>query len=409
MSAGADAVVVGAGAAGIAAARLLHEAGRDVLLLEAGERIGGRARSFAHGGQVLDLGCGWLHSARRNPWAGIARARGFTIVTDTARWGEQWRDLGFPREEQAAFGAAWERWEARARAAAAGPDQPLSAFVATDDPWRPMLDAVSGYANGAALDDVSLHDWLAYEDASSQDNWAVREGYGALIADHARGLATRFATPVRCIRHDGAQVRVETDVGVIETAAVIVAVPTTQLANGGVRFDPPRPDKREAAAALPLGIADKAFLAVEGATEWPADAHLTGNPHAACTASHRLSPLGAPMIESFFGGPCAAMLEEEGAATAFAIDELVALLGSGWRRRLHPMTATRWASEPWIGGSYSHARVGHADARARLAAPVDGRLFFAGEACSRQDFSTAHGAYGTGMAAARALIAAHPR
>ncbi len=105
------------------------------------------------------------------------------------------------------------------------------------------------------------------------------------------------------------------------------------------------------------------------------------------------------MIESFFGGDCAEQLEN-GDAAAFAIDEIVALLGSDWRRRLTPITATRWRHEPWIEGSYSHARVGHADQRAVLARLVDQRLFFAGEACSPHDFSTAHGARDTGLAAA---------
>ena len=108
-------------------------------------------------------------------------------------------------------------------------------------------------------------------------------------------------------------------------------------------------------------------------------------------------------MEAFFGGDCAEMLEG-GDAAAFAVDELAALLGSAWRQKLTPLGVTRWRREPWIGGSYSHARVGHAAARAALAEPVDGRIFFAGEACSRADFSTAHGAYLTGVAAAEAVL-----
>ncbi len=396
-------VVIGAGAAGIAAARHLHDAGRPVILLEASDRLGGRARSFRHGDATLDLGCGWLHSARRNPWTQIAGARGFTIATDSARWGEQWRDLGYSPAEQHAFATAWDAWEARARAARDGPDQPLSAFVAPDDPWRPLLDAISGFANGAPLDRVSLLDWLAYEDAASDDNWAVREGYGTLIADHARGVDVQLGTPVTRVDHRGATLRVDTAAGTIEAMAAIVAVPTTILAEERIVFDPPLPAKHDAAAALPLGVADKVFLSVDR-VDWPANAHLIGDPHRVRTASYRLSPLGWPLVEAFFGGDTAEALEDGDAVTAFAIDELVALLGSDWRARLHPVTATRWRHERWIGGSYSHARVGHAADRAVLARPVDGRLFFAGEACHPHDFSTAHGAYETGVAAARALL-----
>jgi monoamine oxidase len=401
-----DVLVIGAGAAGIAAARALHDAGVDTLLIEARDRIGGRARTIHHGDAALDLGCGWLHSARRNSWTDVARAAGSMIATDTANWSGQWRDLGYSADEQAAFGRAWDAWEARARAAAGGPDRPLSAFVAPDDRWRPMLDAISGYVNGANLSDVSLHDWLAYEDAATDDNWAVREGYGALVAHHAAGLPVRTNVAARHIDHSGDVMRVTTDAGTITARAVIVAVPTSILADERLSFTPALPDKHAAAAALPLGVADKAFLAVTGA-HWPHDAHLIGNPHTACTASHRLSPFGWPVVESFFGGDCADMLEG-GDAAAFAIDELVALLGSEWRARLRPITTTRWRHEAWIEGSYSHARVGHAGERAILARPVEDRLFFAGEACSPHDFSTAHGARDTGLAAAAAIRRAAP-
>ena len=399
-----DVLVIGAGAAGIAAARRLHDTGIDTLLIEARDRIGGRARTVHHGEAALDLGCGWLHSAQRNGWTKVARGEDFTIATDTARWGEQWRDLGCPAEQQAAFGRAWDTWEARARADAGGPDQPLSAFVAPDDRWRPMLDAISGYANGAALAQVSLHDWLAYEDAATEDNWAVREGYGTLIAHHAAGVRVRTGVAATRVDHGGRDIRVETDAGTITARIVIVAVPTSVLADERLSFTPTLPDKHAAAAALPLGLANKAFLAVEGA-DWPHDAHLIGKPGRACTASHRLSPFGWPVVESFFGGPCAEGLEDNDAA-AFAIDELVALLGSEWRRRLAPIITTRWRHEPWIEGSYSHARVGCAGERGVLARAVDGRLFFAGEACSPHDFSTAHGAHDTGVAAADAAIGA---
>jgi len=395
-----DVLVIGAGAAGIAAARHLHEAGVATLLIEARDHVGGRAGTVHHAGAALDLGCGWLHSARRNSWTAIARAAGFTIATDSANWSEQWRDLGYPPEDQAAFARAWNAWEARARAAANGPDQPLSAFVTPDDRWRPLLDALSGYINGANLSDVSLHDWLAYEDAATDDNWALAEGYGTLVAQHADGVPLRLNTAASHVDHGGHHLRVTTTAGTITARLVVVAVPTPVLADERLRFTPALPDKHATAAALPLGVADKAFIAVDR-PEWPHDAHLIGNPHRACTASHRLSPFGWPVIESFFGGDCADRLED-GDAAAFAIDELVTLLGNDWRQRLTPITTTRWRHEAWIEGSYSHARIGYADQRAALAQPINNRIFFAGEACSAHDFSTAHGAHDTGIAAARA-------
>ncbi|BCA61111.1 FAD-dependent oxidoreductase [Sphingomonas sp. HMP9] len=412
-------VVIGGGAAGIAAARTLHDAGHDVLLVEASERLGGRAKSLplfslfsreggspdwgpAFAGHHVDAGCGWLHSAGRNPWTSIAEKTGFTVDRSDTNWRSQWRDLGFPPEDQAASATAYQDWTERALAALGGQDRPLSDFIDPSDPWRPKIDAISGYANGANLAQVSLHDWAAYENAATDDNWTVKEGYGTLVASHAAGLPVQLSTPVTRIDHSGRRIKLDTPAGTIEADHVIVCVPTTVLAKAQIDFDPPLSDKHAAAADLPLGFADKVFLHVDR-PEWPANAHLIGNPYSACTASHRLSPFGWPIVESFFGGDCAEMLEDRDAAQ-FAIDELVGLLGSDWRAHFTPLAATRWRHEPYIGGSYSHARIGRAGQRAVLAASVDGRIHFAGEACHAFDFSTAHGAYETGVTAARAVI-----
>ena len=425
-------VVIGGGAAGIAAARRLHDAGADVLLVEAAPRLGGRAFSLslpelAAGAIVtpgrvvakgdtgeapgigaaidgfrlaervpdagfspafpprstIDAGCGWLHSAKRNPWTAIAERDGIVIDRSSPNWGVQWRDLGFPPDRKRAFADAYARFEAAAHAALDGPDRPLSDFIAADDPWRPMIDAISGYANGAPLDRVSLHDWAAYEDAATDDNWALPDGYGTLVAHHAAGVPHRLGTRVTHVDHAGRTLRLTTTCGTVEADRVVLALPTTAYA--ALSFDPPLPDKHAAAADLPLGLADKVFLAVDR-PEWPAHAHLTGRPDSACTASHRLSPFGLPIVESFFGGACAEAMSDARAATDFAVEELVALLGSSWRARLIPLGATHWRAAPFIHGSYSHARVGRAAARAALAAPGDQRRVLAGGAGCPHDF-----------------------
>ena len=147
-------VVIGGGAAGISAARTLHDAGQDVLLVEASDRLGGRAHSLplaslflgegggadwatAFAGEHVDAGCGWLHSARRNPWTSIAEATGFTVDRSDANWRTQWRDLGFSPEDQAASATAYQDWNERALAAVEGPDRPHSDFIAPNDKWRP--------------------------------------------------------------------------------------------------------------------------------------------------------------------------------------------------------------------------------------------------------------------------------
>lgn len=401
-------LVVGGGAAGIAAARALHDAGQEVLLVEAKDRLGGRAHTIALDGHTLDAGCAWLHSARRNPWTTLADAYGLHVERIEPGWRRQWRDLGFPPADHDAFGRASEAMEAAAHAALPGPDRALGDFIAPGDPWRPLLDAVSGYINGASLDAVSIRDWAAYDDAASDDNWPIREGYGTLVARHAAGVPVRLGVRVTRIDHAGRTLRAETDAGTIEADRVIVAVPTTTLATGALAFDPPLPAKQAAADALPLGLADKIFLRVEGPA-FPPGAHLIGNPRSAFTGSYRLAPFGWPLVEGFIGGDAAEALarEDDRAAFAFAVGELTALLGRDWR--FTPLARTRWRHDPDIGGSYSHARIGMADQREVLAAPVDDRLFFVGEACHPSDFSTAHGAYATGIAAAAAVKGGLPR
>jgi len=200
--------------------------------------------------------------------------------------------------------------------------------------------------------------------------------------------------------------RIETSRGALTARAAIVTVPTTLIASGELRFSPALPDKQEAAAALPLGLADKVFMRVEQPQHLPVQTRLFGATDRVETGSYHLRPFGAPMIEGYFGGAFARELEEAGgeAFAAFAIDQIAALLGSDMRRRLTPMAVSRWHSDPYARGSYSYAKVGCSEQRAILAAPVDDRLFFAGEACSIHDYSTAHGAYRTGVRAAEEAL-----
>ncbi len=204
------------------------------------------------------------------------------------------------------------------------------------------------------------------------------------------------------IDHGASCIRIETDKGAIEARAAIVAVPTDVLARGDIRFSPAIDDHLHAAACLPLGRVDKLFLAMEDAEAVPPETHLLGNPHDALTGSYYLRPFGRPVIECFFGGIAARAMEEAGDAGrfAFATEELGHCLGADFARRLQPIAGSWWHKEPTIGGAYSHALPGQANKRALLAAPVNERLHFAGEACSAIDYSTVHGAWASGIAAA---------
>jgi monoamine oxidase len=239
-------------------------------------------------------------------------------------------------------------------------------------------------------------------------NWRVRAGYGALIEAFAASLPIACAAPVSVIDRRGASLRLVTPGGAVEARMAIVTVPTTVLAEGRLRFDPPAPDKTEAAAALPLGNVDKAFLRLAAPDGYAPDTRVQARTNSVDTAGYTLRPMGLPVVEAFFGGELAARLETEGpgAFCAFAREELAAALGADAARSLTPLAESRWSADPFSRGAYSHARPGFARMRAVLAAPLDDRILFAGEACSPHAFSTAHGALETGVAAADAAEAA---
>ena len=200
----------------------------------------------------------------------------------------------------------------------------------------------------------------------------------------------------------GGRSEVETDQGSLEARAAIVAVSTAVLASGAIRFDGAADGHLHAASRLPLGLANKIFLSIAEPDAVPPETHLLGRFDSARTGSYYLRPFGRPVIECFLGGVLARELEAAGedTAVAFVREELGALLGARFAGGLAPVAVTAWGREPTILGSYSHAQPGAADARAVIATPVNPRLCFAGEACSPHDFSTAHGAWQSGLAAA---------
>jgi monoamine oxidase len=400
-----DIAIVGAGAAGLAAAKALEGNSASTLVLEARSRVGGRAHTVTAGGYSVDMGCGWLHSADVNPFSAIAEGLGFPLDKSPPHWTRQALNIGFSPADQIQYRQALAEQEQRIEdAAAQGRDQPAADLMDPDSPWNPLLDAFSSYYNGAEFDQISTLDYDAYQDSGI--NWRTDRGYGALIAAFGAGAPLALDTPVTRIDHSGPRLRLETPRGVITAARVIVTLPTPLLAAGDLAFWPDLPDVRAAAAALPLGLADKVFLGLDEPEAFETDSHLFGAPDRTDTGSYHLRPFGRPLIEVYLGGRNAAVLEAQGASAgaAFAIEELVRLLGSDMRRRLTPLTHSAWAADPWARGSYSHAAPGGAWARAVLAMPVEDRIFFAGEATSPHYFSTAHGAAQSGAAAARLAL-----
>jgi len=406
-----DVVVVGGGAAGIAAARRLHEAKIDCLIVEARARLGGRAWTVIDAsGFALDLGCGWLHSADRNPWVKIAQEQSAAIDKSRPPWARPSPDIGFSRAEQQEFQDAMDSFFARLeRIAESDDDVAAAAFLEPGCRWNGLINALSTYISGAEWDRVSAKDFDRYRDTGV--NWRVAKGYGALISACGADLPVMLDCAVRAIDHRDKRLRIETAKGAIAADQAIVTVPSALIAAERLLFTPALWEKTEAALGLPLGLADKLFLSLEGAEEFDNDVRLFGHTDRAETAAYQFRPLGRPMIEAYFGGRFAAELEAGGDGAFFdcAVSDLVGLLGSAFAARIKPIGLHRWGVDPFSLGSYSFALPGFADGRQKLAEPVDDRLFFAGEACSVNDFSTAHGGWHTGVRAAEEVIAARGR
>jgi monoamine oxidase len=399
-----DVAVIGAGSAGIAATRRLVEDGHvSVLVLEARERAGGRAWTVDADGVPMDLGCEWLHSADRNVLAPLAEEFGFSINKQRPDWTTRLRNSGESEAAEADWAAERDAFYWAVHRLAEQPeDAPCSAALVPGGRWNTLLNATSTWANAVELDRLSAKDNDRYEDTGV--NWRLHRGYGRLFEALAEGLPIAYATAATHIDHHGAGIAIETSRGTVRAARVIVAVPSAIIAEERLVFDPPLPDKLTAAAGLPLGLADKLFFHFDGDAP---ERFLIGSTRRHETMTYQIRPFGRPRINCFFGGRFAASLEREGfdAMAAFATDELAGLLGGDVRQRLKPLAASFWRQDEFARGSYSYALPGHADDRGKLATPVDGRLFFAGEACSLHFFSTAHGAYETGTAAAEAALA----
>jgi monoamine oxidase len=401
-----DVAIIGAGAAGLGAAHTLKRSGLSVIVLEARGRVGGRGHTVMASPEItFDLGCGWLHSADHNSFVKIAEALDFEIDRKLPPWRERAWGKAFPPEDRDDYIRSLDEFFERLREAAkGGVDHPASLYLEKGNRWNPMIDAISSYINGCETDSLSILDFDVYEDTNL--NWRVRRGYGALMTAYGASLPLALNCAVTLIDHTSKRLRIETSQGTLTADKTIVTVPTNLIADEAIRFFPALPEKIDAARGLPLGLADKVMLALDEPELLPVDGNLRGATMRTEMGTYHLRPFGQPCIEGFFGGQFAQALEDagDGAIAAHSIDEIVSFLGSDFRRKLKPLTESRWAHDPFARGSYSHALPGHAGQRAVLAAPVDGRLFFAGEATSPSFFSTAHGAHDSGERAAGEVI-----
>jgi monoamine oxidase len=408
-----DVAIVGAGAAGLAAAKTLGELGVPFVLLEASHRIGGRAYTENVGaGQPFDLGCHWMHSASRNPFVAIADAYGFDYdkhgLAGRARIDGAWTSAA----EEADFEAFKARnSDAIARAVAAGPDVAAAEVTERENRWTPLHDYFFSLWTSFDVDRVSVVDLEAYID--TDENWPLKQGYGALVARHAAGVPVTLNAPVNAIDWSGKTLRLTTPKGEVRAQKIIVTVSTGILAGGHIRFDPALPDwKQEAVAGLPLGDHNRICLIYDrdvfGAEVPNNPALLNEGPGGAEPMSFNIRPFGYDYVVGLTGGRFADWLERAGPAAAVDLtkENLKKSFGSDIVNHVVGHNVTAWRGDPWVLGAYSAAQPGQAPQRARLAEALDGRLFFAGEATSIDSYSTAHGAHQTGIDTAREVAKA---
>lgn len=331
----------------------------------------------------------------------LAEERGLAIDRAKSPWRGQYHDLGFSRGDQ---GAAYAAFAAFNEAVSnPQPGDVAASALPSKGRWNAFIDALSGYLNGTSLKQMSAEDYAAYSDSATMQNWRLASSYGSLIALLADGLQVEHGFAVRQMDWNGAHVRLSSDNESITAGTAIVSVPSDVLASGAIRFLPSVDDHLHAASQLPLGHVEKMFFALEGAEEFPYDAHLIGDPHSSDTGSYMLRPLGIPVVEGFFGGEWVAEASME-AIEALARRELGNLLGADFNTRIRRIAYSDWKGDPRFGGSYSYARPGQHGEREQLARPASERLAFAGEACSPRDYSTVHGAWESGIAAVAALF-----
>ena len=404
-----DLAIVGAGAAGLAATKTARELGLAVVTFEAMDRIGGRAHSDSQRlGFPWDAGCHWLHSASINPFTRYADANGFWYQSEPTPWHVWLGGRASTSSEDAEMDAFIEAsYAAAKRCGDEGIDIPVANIVDIDNPWLDVLRLSIAAEWGVDLPAASTLDVARYRD--TDENWPVVDGYGALVAQVANGQPVELKTPVHTIAWSSRGVRVTTTQGTLDAKAALVTVSTSVLADGGIAFDPPLPLwKQEAFSAVPLGRADKVALLLDERALADVSEHNLGVAIAhGQYLSLRFCPYGRPIVDAYLAGPVSADLAAQGEAAMVAAttDAMVQVLGTTAANHVVDAVATNWAAEPFIRGAYAAALPGHAERRADLTRPVGDRLFWAGEATSPEFFSTCHGAWESGVAAARAVAA----
>lgn len=409
-SAEPDVVVVGAGAAGLAATRTLMKRGATVVLVEASNRIGGRAYTDTQTfGIPYDHGAHWLHHGSRNPYHKYGKANGFNIYPAPeiyrlfARSGK-----AVGRRELDEF---WESYDqvidAISKAGKAKID--IAASDVTDHltgRWIHTAKLFEGpWTMAKNFEDFSTLDWWNGEDGN---DYFCQRGYGALVAHYGRDIKVFLHTPVTQINWGGKRVVVQTNNGVLKPRAVILTVSTGVLASGAIDFIPVLPlEKRESFESISMGSYERIALQFSrDIVGMGADGYLlfeigsNGNGFVTLT-----NVAGGGLMYCDIGGNWARELQQESERfkVDYALQQLKLMFGNTVTKEFVKGSTTAWGANPLTQGSYASAAPGKFAMRKVLRQSVGDRVFFAGEACHKTLWATVGGAHLSGVTTARAV------
>ncbi len=405
----ADIVVIGAGAAGISAARRVMAANRRVIVLEASSQIGGRCLTdTATFGVPCDRGARWMHNPETSPMIKLARGAGLDLVTapigQKIRIGRRNSRAGETEE----FLAAMVRANRAIDEASRGKADVACASVLPKDlgDWAGTAEFVlgAGFA-GKDLKDISAIDKARAQDRNAA--LACRQGMGTLIAKLGEQVPLSLSTPASRVSWSNRDVTVETPSGKIAARAAIVTVSSNVLAAGGIKFTPELPKRQlDAAARLSLGSLDRIMLQLQGNPLGLArDDIFIEQSNSTRTALLLANMAGSSLCSIDVGGSFGRDLSAQGEAAmvAFAREWLAKLFGSEVAAAVRKSSATRWNAAPFTLGAMSSAAPGGQGSRKVLAEPF-GCMFLAGEATHETLWGTVDGAWESGERAAEAAL-----
>jgi monoamine oxidase len=398
-----DVVIIGAGAAGIGAARAFQSYGLTCIIVEAADRIGGRALTDTTTfGVPFDIGCAWIHAADRNPFFPLAQQANYRLqYHDLALDGLFYEREAGPVEPEH---KAEETIHERVAKIAKKRDVPVSA--AMKKPITPPFGAAATYMGpmDMAVDFNRLSTADFAQSADLDPNFLVYEGFGSLVAKTGEGLPVKLSTPALKVGYGGKGVQVETPSGTIDARAAIVTVSTGVLASGAIRFDPALPVKKaQAIHDVPMGLLAKIPLLIPGDRLGVKPFENVQVEYPGLDDIYFLAwPFETDLFVGFVGGKFGWELSKAGDAAAidFAKQRLGQTFGSDAPGKVQKALFTHWANNPLTMGAYSAAAPGHFAAREEIGKPLVERVFFAGEALAGPMIQTCGGAFSSGETAA---------